>query len=273
MLSPLHQRILPFFRPSCENPGFVGQLMSHDLRMLRVPISPLHVGSIQLDKTTSHYLVDVHRARAGTEFVAFDAEAALQARACVVVANSRAAICRVDNVETATAVPSHRLALVQAISKGARVDQVVRDATALDVTEIWVAATQHSAAPNAMEMSGRLERWRKIAVESARQCERGNIPRIHGLISFENALQQLSTITGPRLVLSPNASAALWEGSDSASYDSAALVIGPEGGLSEQECSLARELGFREVRLGQRVLKTEVAAVVALSVMMAMRGR
>jgi 16S rRNA (uracil1498-N3)-methyltransferase len=246
--------------------------MANESRMLRVPVSPLCVGLIQLDKATSHYLVDVHRARAGTEFVAFDAEAALQARASVVVANSRAATCRIEAIDAATAVPSHRLALVQAISKGTRIDQVVRDATALDVTEIWIVATQHSAATNAMEMSGRIERWRRIAIESARQCERGDIPRIHGLASLDHALSELTNIDGPRLLLTPGAPRALWESLDSTPSNGSVLVIGPEGGLSEQECSLVAGHGFREVRLGPRVLKTEVAAVVALSALMALRG-
>jgi len=241
--------------------------------MLRVPVSPLCVGSIRLERDTSHYLVDVHRARAGTEFVAFDAEAALQARATVLVANSRGATCRIGAIEAATAVPSHRLALVQAISKGTRIDQVVRDATALDATEIWIVATRHSAAPNAQEMPGRIERWRRIAIESARQCERGNIPRIVGLVALEEALRELRSFDGARLVLSPNTDAALWSHLDASTSNDAVLVVGPEGGLSEQECALADSFGFREVRLGPRVLRTEVATVVALSVLMARRER
>lgn len=240
--------------------------------MLRVPVSPLREGLLQLDKDSSHYLVDVHRARPGTEFIAFDAEAASQAFATIVVASQRGATCRVDSVHAAQAIPEHPLVVVQAFGKGSRVDQVIRDATALDATEIWVVATQHSAVANAIEMRGRLERWRKISLESARQCGRGNIPRIEGVVPLDAVLLELSAIQCTRCVLAPTASVALWDALEPANAGSVALLIGPEGGLSEREREFSIDQGFREVRLGPRVLRTEVATVVALSIVMSARG-
>jgi 16S rRNA (uracil1498-N3)-methyltransferase len=246
--------------------------VAHEARMLRVPVSPLREGLLQLDKATSHYLVDVHRARPGTEFIAFDVEGASQAFATIVVASQRGATCRVDSVHAAQAIPEHPLVVVQAFSKGSRVDQVIRDATALDATEIWVVATEHSAVANAVEMRGRLERWRKIALESARQCGRGNIPRIEGVLPLAAVLRELNAIRGARCVLTPSATVALWDVIESGNASSVALLIGPEGGLSERERELSIDQGFGEVRLGPHVLRTEVATVVALSVVMAARG-
>ena len=239
--------------------------------MLRVPVSPLREGLLQLDKATSHYLVDVHRARPGTEFIAFDAEDASQALATIVVASQRGATCRVDSVHATQATPEHPLVVVQAFGKGSRVDQVIRDATALDATEIWVVATQHSAVANAVEMRGRIERWRKIALESARQCGRGNVPRIEGVVPLDAVFLELNAIQGARCALTPSASVALWDAIEPGNAGSVALLIGPEGGLADRERELSIEHGFQEVRLGPRVLRTEVATVVALSIVMAAR--
>ncbi len=243
------------------------------LRLLRVPVSPLHEGCLQLDKPTSHYLVDVHRAVVGTQFLAFDAESCTQARATLLTSNSRGITCRVDAVETSQLVPEHRLIVVQAFGKGARVDQVVRDATALDATEIWVVSTLRSAVPNPTEMQGRCERWRRIALETARQCQRGNIPRIEGVVSLHDTLLALVDFRGIRCALSPIAASALWDVLAPRPVQAVALLVGPEGGLDEREIEFSEELGFHRVRLGSRVLRTEVATVASLSVIAAWRDR
>jgi len=239
--------------------------------MLRVPVSPLQLGLLTLDKPTSHYLVQVHRARPGTEFVAFDPQSALQAQATVVLASPKAATCRVARIVAAD-VPSHALTIVQAFSKGARIDQVVRDATALDVTEIRVVATQNSALPGPHEVQGRLARWRKIAIEAARQCGRGDVPRIEGVLSLSAVLDDLRLAGGARVVLSPTASLALWDALGDDGVTRAALLIGPEGGLTQSERELAIGHGFVEARLGPRVLRTELATAVTLSVVQARWG-
>jgi 16S rRNA (uracil1498-N3)-methyltransferase len=241
--------------------------------MLRVPVSPLQIGLLTLDKATSHYLVDVHRARPGAEFLAFDPLGAVQARAILVLASSKSATCRVERMEPAD-VPAHALTVMQAFSKGTRIDQVVRDATALDATTICVVATENSALPNARELSGRLERWRKIAVESARQCGRGNIPQIMAVLPLETAFRELRAgdeARSARVILTPGASVALWDALEPDCTEDAAILIGPEGGLAERERALAIDRGFREVHLGPRVLRTEVATVVALSILLSQR--
>ena len=243
------------------------------LRTLRVPITPLREGLLQLDRPTSHYLIDVHRLAAGVHFLAFDAEAGTQAQATLVTSNSRGAACRVEAVEASRLIPQYRTVVVQAFGKGTRVDQVVRDATALDATEIWVVSTLRSAVPNPTEMRGRCERWRKIALESARQCVRGNVPRIEGVVSLREALHRLADYPGIRCVLSPHADSALCDALAPGRVENVMLLVGPEGGLDESEIELSTEFGFRQVRLGLRVLRTEVATVVSLGVIAALRDR
>ena len=241
-------------------------------RLIRVPISPLRMGVIELDRATSHYLVDVHRMVPGTQFLAFDAQAATQAEALLLTSNSRGATCNVASVEASRLIPAHRLIVLQAFGKGTRVDDVVRDATALEATEIWVVATERSSVPNRTEMRGRLERWRKIALESARQCQRGNIPAIEGVVSLHDVWSQLNYDGLVCCALVPDAESQLWTTLTSAATHHVALLVGPEGGLSRPELEQAAEFGFRSVRLGPRVLRTEVVTVAALGVIAAWRG-
>src|ERR1700690_3697402 len=114
-------------------------------RLLRVPVAGLKAGQLNLDREATHYLVNVHRAACGIRFLAFDVEAATEATATLVKADARRALCVVDNLRVSSRVPPHRLILIQAFGKGAKIDQVVRDATALDTTEIWVISTSRSA--------------------------------------------------------------------------------------------------------------------------------
>ena len=241
--------------------------------LLRVPVAPLREGVLQLDKSTSHYLIDVHRLAEGSQFLAFDADASTQAQATLLDANSRGVTCRVGVVEASSLVPKHRTVVLQGFGKGTRVDQVVRDATALDATEIWIVSTLHSAVPNPTEMLGRCERWRRVALDSARQCKRGNVPRIEGVVSLREALHELVDFPGIRCVLSPGADLTLLDALIVGQVENVALLVGPEGGLDPSELELSAELGFKQVRLGSRVFRTEMATVVSLGVIAALRDK
>lgn len=237
--------------------------------LFRVPVSPLVEGELILDRATSHYVVDVHRAGEGAQFVAFDASTATQALTTVVQPSSRAARCRVGTVEPSRAVPQRPLVVIQAFGKGSRIDDVVRDATALDATEIWVVATSRSSVPSPTEMRGRVERWRKIAVEAARQCQRGDVPRIEGVVAMTAVLQALSQRDLTKCVLWPKAGQPLLQVLARSTCAGVAMLIGPEGGLIDAEVDAARECGFQAVQLGPRILRTEVATTVALGAAMA----
>jgi 16S rRNA (uracil1498-N3)-methyltransferase len=248
------------------------------MRMLRVAVSELRSGDVVLDHQASHYLVHVHRAAAGTRFVAFDVGSATEGLAQLVVADTRQARCRIGTVVNSTRVPRHRLVVVQGLGKGDRADQVVRDATALDATEVWMVFTERSAirgrrgdADSRSKHRSRTERWRRIAVEAARQCERGNIPTIHEPVTLAEALRGLSDFNGCRWVLNPSAAISLANHLAGLAPTDAVLLVGPEGGLDDFELDAAHRAGLVDARLGPRVLRTETATLAALGVIAAWR--
>lgn len=233
-------------------------------KLVRVAVSELQAGCSRLDREASHYLVVVHRIVANVEFLVFDVEAATEAIATLLIADSRQASYRVECVQASTRIPDFRLVVIQAFGKGAKVDQVVRAATALNASEIWVVSTSRSAIPSGKETLGRCERWRRIAVDAARQSERGNVPSIGGVLGLREVLSSLTSFAGHRWVLSPRAVNNLGEKLASVSVGDTAILVGPEGGFDDAEMTLASEAGFNAVRLGSRVLRTEIATVAAL---------
>ncbi len=246
-------------------------MVAPESKLLRVPVDGLLAGEAKLDEQATHYLVHVHRAAVGDKFMAFDVEAATEGVATLQRADSRYAKYSVSEIHGSSRLPRHRLVLIQAFGKGSKIDQVVRDATVLDVTELRIVSTARSGITGPHETRGRLQRWRKIAVEAARQCERGNVPNIEGVLGFGDALSAVQAYQ--KWILSPWASDALGGRLAVAPLADAALLIGPEGGFDDNESALARAAGFDEVRLGPRVLRSETAATAALGAIAALRER
>ena len=114
-----------------------------------------------------------------------------------------------------------------------------------------------------------MERWRKIAIEAARQCGRADTPEIGELSDLR------------RILARPGKKALLYEGPgnlrlgaflDAAGSEPVTLLIGPEGGFAEEEVAQARESGAAIVSLGSRILRTETVALAALAVALHRRG-
>jgi len=168
--------------------------------------------------------------------------------------------------------PESQLAvtLVQGISRGERMDWTLQKATELGVCAIAPVATARSVVRlDDKQAAKKLEHWRGIVVGACEQSGRGVLPTIHEPMTLTDYLRTKQK-EGMRLVLSPSAPGSLAGlASMSAKVE---LLIGPEGGLDDDEIERAKQAGFAPVRLGPRILRTETAAVTALSVMQAMWG-
>jgi 16S rRNA (uracil1498-N3)-methyltransferase len=234
-------------------------------RALRVFVTPLQEGEHELEHGPLHYVTRVHRLRAGDRFTAFDPVARMEADGELLEVHRRGARCRLGPPRAAREVSALELTLVQALGRGDRPDRVVRDATALGATSIVLAETQHSVPQPGERGEGRSRRWQSIAIEAARQCGRGDLPRIEGPIGLDAALGSVAERIGPKLCLQAGADLSLrdalatWQPTTPIT-----LLIGPEGGLSEAELDQARAAGFVLTSLGRFVLRTETAATAAL---------
>lgn len=230
--------------------------------MVRVPLSALASGPLDLPREAAHYLCVVHRLGPGSAFVAFEPELGLEANGRIVSVERTRVACELDT-PSAVRRGSSGVTLLQATAKGDRLEQVVRGATALGVERIVLVVAERSVA---RPSDVRHERLRAISVEAARQSGRGDLPPIDGPAPLAEQLAALAKWEGLKLCLSPQATIPLAERIQSSSPGSPALVlVGPEGGLSDSELHAAAQSGFLAAGLGPLILRTELAALAALA--------
>ncbi len=139
-------------------------------RVIRVAVSELAEGELTLDEAASRYLVRVHRASVGARFVAFNPRAKVEADATLLSADPRRSRCRVDTPRPASALPMAHVTLLQGVGKGDKLDQVVRDATALGVERLVVVATARSVP----RLAERAEARTRALAADRRGCRRAN---------------------------------------------------------------------------------------------------
>ncbi|WP_438015695.1 RsmE family RNA methyltransferase [Sorangium sp. So ce315] len=236
---------------------------------LRVPLGSIAAGVVALPEEAASYVVRVHRLREGDRFVVFDPEHGIEADATLEAVGKRSAEARIDAPRPAALRPGRRVTWIQAVGKGDKMDAVVRDATELGATRIIPAIAARSVARPAED---RAQRWRRIAVEAARQCGRGDAPRVDAPMSLAAALAEAQAAEGGALgmCLDPYAETPL--GARLAALApgvGAAFVVGPEGGLTPEELGVCAALGFERVRLGALTLRTETVCAAALGALIA----
>lgn len=223
------------------------------------PPNRLYDSRILLDAEESHHLARVLRLLPGATVFAFDGNGAEYecevARASKEVAELHIRARLSNEVESPLS-----LTLAQALVKGDKFDWIVQKATELGVTRIVPLVTEHSEFRKAESRDGRLLRWRRIALEATKQCGRRQLMELREPQSFQQFCA-LET-AGRRLMFTERGGNGLAEVAPTASVS---IAIGPEGGWSESELQMANTHGFVNVQLGNRILRTETAAVSAVT--------
>ena len=177
------------------------------------------------------------------------------------------------------AAPEARVAitLVQAVLKGDKMDDVVRDAVMVGAAAVQpVIAARSETTRRALERGRRRERWERVAVSSAKQCGRAVVPAIHEPEPFEamTALIDERQLPGPALMLvepQSEADVVSLRELEGPPPREASLLIGPEGGWTPDEIAAASER-CRLVTLGGRTLRGDAMALVAMAALYAKWG-
>jgi 16S rRNA (uracil1498-N3)-methyltransferase len=155
--------------------------------------------------------------------------------------------------------------LLQGLARGEKMDQILQKATELGVTRVLPLLTARSTVKlDATTASRKQEHWQGVVIGACEQSGRNRVPEVAQPQALAAALAPVEASL--RLVLAPDAEAASLQSLVAvANPDSVALLVGPEGGLGEEEIHAAELAGFVRCRLGPRVLRTETAALVALA--------
>jgi 16S rRNA (uracil1498-N3)-methyltransferase len=258
-------------RPDVDEDGKVGAEVVACFRVskpLRVPLQGLAPGLRELQGPVARYVSRVHRSRVGDQLIFFDPDLGLEAEARLVDAGQPGLYCELGEVRT-SGYRAHPIRLIQGLAKGAKPDVTIRDSTALGVESILFVETERAVVHVSEERAAsRLERWKRIATEAARQSGRGNLPMIQGPLSVKHALGQAGA--SRRLLLAARGRPIFEPLADWRAAEPVTLLVGPEGGFSASEASEAEEAGFLPVSLGSTTLRTELAGVAALGALVAL---
>ena len=158
--------------------------------------------------------------------------------------------------------------LGQVISKGEKMDFVIQKATELGVNEITPLLSERCVVQvKAERLQKKQEHWKKIAIHAAEQCGRTFVPTIHPPIPLMEWV--FNAKEGRRFVLHVTAENSLKKAEN---LDTVAVLIGPEGGLTDQEVDFAVTKKFIPTQLGPRVLRTETAALAMLAMLQYQAG-
>lgn len=220
---------------------------------------PLALGSHALPETAAHYIGRVLRLSNGSAVQLFDGSGQEYLGELVEVGKKQV---RVELRQQLAGQPESplRIHLGQGLSRGERMDWAIQKATELGVAQITPLISERCEVRlNDERADKRLAHWRQIAISACEQCGRSVVPTIHPPQQLGDWLPVEAEL---KLVLHPVAAPL----TSHAQPRTLAFLIGPEGGLSEHEVEQAQQAGFQAARLGPRVLRTETAPVVALSV-------
>lgn len=158
--------------------------------------------------------------------------------------------------------------LGQAMSRGERMDWAIQKAVELGVAQITPLFTERCEVRLQGERADkRQQHWQQVAISACEQCGRSVVPTVNPPVALTDWLATLNTDL--KLVLHHRTSQSL---SSLTPPQTLGLLIGPEGGLSATEISQAEGAGFHATRFGPRVLRTETAPVVALSIVQQLWG-
>ena len=240
------------------------------MRLIRIFCpGPLTTGTeVTLPDNGAHHVANVLRLRSGDGIALFDGHGAEYRAELIDV--QRRVTARVGAPIAALPPSRLQITLVQGVSRGERMNWALQKATELGVSAIAPVITARSVVRlDEKQSAKKLEQWTAVVVGACEQSGRAHLPTLFPPVTLRQYLSEHRK-EGLRLVLSPTAPSAL-AGLASMSTK-VELLIGPEGGLDDDEILAAEQAGFTPVRLGPRVLRTETAAVTALSVLQAMWG-
>jgi len=224
---------------------------------------------VDLPRDEAEHLTRVLRLGAGDTVSVFDGHGH-QYLARVVSAGRRDARVQILSPHPAAPESSTHLTLVQSVLKGDKMDDVVRDAVMLGAAAIQPIVARRSETTVASILRGaRVERWRRVSLASVKQSGRAVLPDVRMPLTLESWLGDPPAAMRLMLV-EPGSGAAVAPIAVLRSEpipESAAVLVGPEGGWDPSEYALAASRGVRLVSLGGRTLRADAVAIAALSVL------
>lgn len=221
---------------------------------------------IELDDRARHYLQHVLRLAAKDSIVLFNGEGG-EYVSTIVDAQKKVWRVQIKTFRDISRESPLGLQLVQGIARGEKMDFIIQKSVELGVRSIQPIFTERTTVKLASaKIESRLAHWNSVAISACEQCERTKLPIIHAPVTYTTWLSQIKQ-TG--FILAPQGQTQKLP--PTIPIDTA-LLIGPEGGFTSSELTAAGHRGFQSLSLGPRILRTETAALTALSLFQGLYG-
>jgi len=225
---------------------------------------------VNLSPTAAHHAAKVLRLRRGDRVVLFDGTGG----------EYEASIHWVERNEVVVDVGRHltvereaplSLCLAQGLATGDKMDDTLQKAVQMGAARFQPLATRKSVVRLTEERGARRQQhWESVAIHACEQCGRNRLPEVSPVEDCETWLAAVQASPVLKLVLDPFADRRLTD--LARPLGEVIVLVGPEGGLTEEETRAARAAGFQAIRLGPRVLRTEVAGLALLAAINALWG-
>jgi len=173
----------------------------------------------------------------------------------------------VERVYPSETEPSVAVTLYQAMPKSDKMELIIQKAVELGVSAIVPVQTKRCVSrPDEKSMKKKLERYNRIALEAAKQCGRGRIPRVLPMLDYAQALKAMKE--DEKAILFYENSTSSFRKELEQNVSSVSIMVGAEGGFEEEEVRQALDMGIASLSLGKRILRCETAPLAALSIIM-----
>ena len=259
--------------------------------MRRFFVPPENVGENTIiidDRNDLHHMIKVLRLSEGDRIAISDSQE-WEYQAELVRLDSDGAEAAILDKQRFTAEPETKITLFQGIPKQGKMELIVQKAVELGVSDIVPVFMKRTVVTDKGNFGRKIQRWQKISDEAVKQCRRGVIPEVHDAVKMDGAIGRFGEFdmvllpyeneegTTIKDVLRAAVSQDCGNGSDSDGSDDAkpsgrpvsiAVVIGPEGGFSDEEAEAVVGAGGLSVSLGKTTLRTETAGIAAIAMIM-----
>ena len=223
---------------------------------------------LDLDEKAANHVGKVLRMQAGRELILFNGQEACHYNGIIEHSDKKRVTVQVNDKTESNNESPLAILVGQALSKGDKMELVIQKAVELGVSEITPLWTEHCDVKlNAERMEKKLKQWQGIIISACEQCGRDIIPTLNPVIKFNDWITSVKA--DEKWVLDPRGNA---KQTVPESVRSAVIAIGPEGGLSQDEIQLACDNGFTAKLIGPRVLRTETAALTAVTLLQSQWG-
>lgn len=238
------------------------------MRLTRIYIPTPTVKSLcELEASAAHHLTNVLRLKSGDNFIGFDGEGH-EYDAQITSIEKRRVRAKLtpktsDNLESNLAIH-----LVQALTKSDKMDYIIQKSIELGVTKITPISTKYTDVKlDSARQAKKHHHWQQIIISACEQCGRSWLPNLESVTTFEASLLQDQS---RKIILHPETAAPL----TSLKMDDSpiTIIVGPEGGFSQDEVNFAKQHGATSIQLGPRILRTETAGLAAIAAVQTLWG-